>query len=306
MHIRFLTKPATDPTVCSSTRNPLSWRCGYSLQINCTGQIMSQDNQFGQQPYPMQQYPSPPRGSGSSTGVTVAIIAAVVAIPMVLLCIGILVGLLLPAVQAAREAARRMQCSNNMKQIALAFHNYHDAYGTLPPAFTTDANGKPLHSWRTLILPFIEQNAIHQQIDFSKPWDDPVNLPFSQVVIPTYACPSGHTDSPEKTCYQVVVDPSGIFPGANKATKFSEVSDGLSNTILAIETESENAVPWMAPVDADMSTYLSLGQSIRPNHTGGSNAAFGDGSIQFMSNSVDANAAKAMVTKDAGDAPRGY
>ena len=267
---------------------------------------MSQDNQFGQQPYPpMQQYPAPPRGSGSNTGVTIAIVAAVVAIPMLLLCVGILVGLLLPAVQAAREAARRMQCSNNMKQIALAFHNYESVYKTFPPAYTTDANGKPLHSWRTLLLPYMEQNALYSQIDFSKPWDDPVNLPFSKVAIPTYACPSGHTDSPEKTCYQVVVDPSSIFPGA-KSTKIREITDGTSNTILVTEAESENAVPWMSPDNIDMATYLSLGQSIRPNHTGGSNVAFCDGSVQFLSTNVDANAAKAMVTKDAGDAGSPY
>jgi len=265
---------------------------------------MSQGNQFEQQPYPpMQQYPAPPRGSGSGAGVTIAIVAAVVAIPMLLVCVGILVGLLLPAVQAAREAARRMQCSNNMKQIALAMHNYEATYKCFPPAFTTDANGKPLHSWRTLILPYMEQSALYTQIDLNKPWDDPVNLPFSQVMIPTYACPSGHTDSPEKTCYQVVVDPSGIFTGA-KCTKISEIADGTSNTILVIETESENAVPWMSPGDADMATYLTLGQTIRPNHSGGSNAAFADASVKFMSNVIDPAVAKALVTKSGGEGQR--
>ena len=83
-------------------------------------------------------------------------------------------GLLLPAVQAAREAARRMSCSNNIKQIGLAMQNYHTAYGTLPPAYTVDAQGRPLHSWRTLILPFIEQQALYGEIDLSKPWNDPV------------------------------------------------------------------------------------------------------------------------------------
>ncbi len=78
-------------------------------------------------------------------------------IPVFLVCSGILAGLLLPAVQAAREAARRVQCSNNLKQIGLALHNYNAAYKSLPPPYTVDANGQKLHSWRTLILPFIEQ-----------------------------------------------------------------------------------------------------------------------------------------------------
>ena len=74
---------------------------------------------------------------------------------------GVLVALLLPAVQAARESARRMQCSNNLKQVALAMHNYHDTYQSFPPAYTVDADGNKLHSWRTLLLPYIEQAALY-------------------------------------------------------------------------------------------------------------------------------------------------
>jgi type II secretory pathway pseudopilin PulG len=259
---------------------------------------MSQGNQFEQQPYPPMQYPAPPRGSGSGT--TIAIVVAVVAIPMLLVCMGILVGLLLPAVQAAREAARRMQCSNNMKQIALAMHNYNDAFGAFPPAFTTDANGKRLHSWRTLILPFIEQQALYTQIDLNKPWDDPVNLPFSQIMIPTYACPSGHTDSPEKTCYQVIVDPSGIFTGP-VGCKMSSIIDGTSNTILVVETNSQDAVPWMSPDDTDLPTFLARGQSRSSHHTGGGNVTIADGSVVFLSDTVDPKTAASMVSKAGGE-----
>ncbi len=77
--------------------------------------------------------------------------------------------LMIPAVSEGHKAARRMQCSNNLKQIGLAFHNYHSAYGSLPPAYTVDADGNRLHSWRTLILPFIDQSALVQQIDLNKP-----------------------------------------------------------------------------------------------------------------------------------------
>ena len=212
----------------------------------------------------------------------------------------VLVALLLPAVQSAREAARRMQCSNNMKQIALALYNYESIHKSFPPAFTTDASGKPLHSWRTLILPYMEQSALYNQIDLNKPWDDPVNLPFSQVVIPTYACPSGHTDSPEKTCYQVVIDPSGIFTGP-AVCNLSTISDGTSNTILVVETESQNAVPWMAPSDTDLPTFLARGQSRSSHHTGGGNVAIADGSVVFLSDSVDPKTASSMVSKAGGE-----
>ncbi len=261
---------------------------------------MSQGNTSDQQPYPPpQQYPSP-RGSGMSTGAVVAIVAAVVAIPMLLICVGVLVALLIPATQAAREAARRMQCTNNMKQIGLAMHNYHSTYKAFPPAYTTDANGKPLHSWRTLLLPFFEQQALYSKIDLDKPWDDPVNLPFNQVVVPVFACPSGHTDSPEKTCYQVVLDPAGIFSGPTPCP-ISTITDGTSNTLLVIETESENAVPWMAPIDIDLPTFLTIGQNTVTNHPGVHNAALADGAVRTISNAIDSQTAQALVTKAGGE-----
>ncbi len=259
---------------------------------------MSSANPYGQQPYQL-----PP--SRSNTGLIIGIIAAVVAIPMLLICIGILVGLLLPAVQAAREAARRMQCSNNLKQIALAMHNYNDTYNTFPPAYTTDANGRPLHSWRTLLLPYMEQQALYAQIDLSKPWDDPVNLPFSTTVVPVFSCPSSHVDAPEKTCYQVVVDNGGMFSGASACNVLSVV-DGLSNTLLVVETESSNAVPWMSPQDTDLPTFLSRGQTGSSAHTHGCNAAFADGSVNFLSEDLDAATAAALVSKAGGDSVIGF
>ena len=87
----------------------------------------------------------------------------------------ITVAMLLPAMRTAGPAARRAQCVNNLKQIALALFNYESAYNALPPAYTVDAEGKPLHSWRTLILPYLEKQSLYDSIDLSKPWNDPAN-----------------------------------------------------------------------------------------------------------------------------------
>ena len=105
------------------------------------------------------------------------------------------IGLLLPAFSSAREAARRMQCLNNLKQIALALHNYHDVYGVFPPAYIPDAQGKPKHSWRVLILPFLEEQGTYEKYDFDEPWDGPNNralltsMPRATPVHPTPGTP---------------------------------------------------------------------------------------------------------------------
>src|SRR3954466_12181792 len=84
---------------------------------------------------------------------------------VVVAVIGILVALLLPATRSSRGAARRSQCVNNLKQVGLALHNYEATYGALPPATTVDASGRPLHSWRTLSLPFLQQEPLYRSID---------------------------------------------------------------------------------------------------------------------------------------------
>ena len=84
--------------------------------------------------------------------------------------VGLLTTLILPAVQSSREAARRTQCVNNLKQIGLAMHNYHATYDTFPPAGTVDAEGKPLLSWRVLLLPFLEQDALYRQFHLDEAW----------------------------------------------------------------------------------------------------------------------------------------
>jgi hypothetical protein len=107
-----------------------------------------------------------------------------------------LIALLLPAVQAAREAARRSQCSNNMKQIVLGLHNYHDTFKTFPASsYCTNANGMSTighcHTWMETLLPFIEQGNVHDQIDFGVANNRPANAAaLNGLVIDTLLCPS--------------------------------------------------------------------------------------------------------------------
>ncbi len=239
-----------------------------------------------------------PNYQPSRSGSNVWLIIALCMIPMFLVCSGVLVGLLLPAVQAAREAARRMQCSNNLKQIGLALHNYHDAYGSLPPAYTVDATGRKLHSWRTLILPFMDSSPIYQQIDLNKPWNDPVNVQFNSISMPQYQCPSSPL-APGLTTYQVVIDTKGLFPGATSLT-FRNVTDGTSNTLAVVESTPASAKCWMEPSDLDLSGYLIDSQGAT-SHTFGANVLMADGSVRFLPKSADDNTRTSMVTAMGGE-----
>ncbi len=121
---------------------------------------------------------------------------------MVIAVIGVLIGLLLPAVQAAREAARRIQCFNNLKQIALALHNYESAHRCLPvgcvgcraPKYPAPASFKFVqNSWNLLILPQLEQGNLHAQFDFGASFRDAVNRTPASTVLPVFLCPSTAT-----------------------------------------------------------------------------------------------------------------
>ncbi len=245
---------------------------------------------------PMQ--PPIPRPSGGNTGMIVGLVAAAVAIPMLIACAGILVALLLPAVQAAREAARRMQCSNNLKQIALALHNYESANGSFPPAYTVDAAGRPLHSWRTLILPYLEQGNLYNQIDLNKAWDDPANVRISEMTIAPYQCPSANLAN-GSTTYVAIVDPSGIFSGP-VGCAIAQVTDGLSNTLLVAEVDSAQAVSWMSPQDVDLRAYINSA-ALPSSHSGGANVSMADGAVTFISGATTPAVRTAMVSIAGGE-----
>jgi len=119
---------------------------------------------------------------------------------VVIAIIGVLVGLLLPAVQATREAARRIQCTNNLKQMMLAMHNYHDTLGTLPAGYVSDSthphrdpetfDGPSGWAWNALLLPYIEGSTLHERLTFELPCWAPQNEPWIRTKLPFYLCPS--------------------------------------------------------------------------------------------------------------------
>jgi len=149
-------------------------------------------------------------------------------------------------------------------QVAHALNVYHEMYGSFPPAYTTDADGKPLHSWRVLLLPIMEQKALYDKIRLDEPWDSPYNSQFHKPTpkIHTYYCPS----RPEQVILdglihiQMVIGPDTISDGPN-STKRSDISEP-SETFLIVETSVP--VPWMSPQDLPQSALANGIVSSRP------------------------------------------
>lgn len=209
------------------------------------------------------------------------------------------VALLLPAVQGARDAARLAQEVNQLKQLALAFHNYESANRKLPTNIY-DENGNALLSWRVQLLPYLEGNNLYGQFHLDEPWDSPHNLKIAKTVPELFVSPSTPEIAEEgKTRFVALAGEETLFPG-NKKMTFAGVRDGLSNTLLYVHTAPSAAVPWTKPADIQYNAEKPL-QGIR--WAGKPIAiALSDGSCHRLPNDVDKEAFKAMVTPNGGEA----
>jgi hypothetical protein len=218
---------------------------------------------------------------------------------MLLFCSGILVALLLPAINAAREAGRKTQCRSNLSQIGRALHNYTARFGCFPPAYVVDADGKPMHSWRVLILEELGRQDLYAQYDFDQPWDSPTNLALADKMPNVYQCPTDHGNSGEFTDFVAAVGPDRMFPGTD-ARKFSEVTDGLSNTIAVMEY-SGSQINWLEPRDGPAANDPTAVQPPSSHHPGGAFVLLGDSSVQWLSASVNPQIVESLMTVDKGE-----
>lgn len=236
--------------------------------------------------------------------------------------LGVLAGLLLPAVQGAREAARQASCKNNLKQIGLGLHAYHDLHRSLPTGCIEWRSwlSPPTHrqfAWSALLLPMIEQQSLHDRIDFGIPFDAPENAAAARVRIPTYECPTAE----ERPMQRGRTDYGGLFgerlvnndPATGvflyeQPISFRQITDGLSWTLAVAEDVGGPDSEWINGRNVFVQAHgindaaaWKGDNEIRSLHGGGAMVLFCDGHVQFLTESIDLHVLGALITRRLGE-----
>ncbi len=248
-----------------------------------------------------------------------------------LLGAAILVGTLAAFALRLREATRNERCENNLRRIYQAFAEYADVNGAYPPAFTVDAEGRKLHSWRVLLLPYLDEEELFAQIRLDEPWDSDWNSQFHSQTPNVFKCASTPETLGDKTCrcaFSVVLSDGGEKgnkgkDGENKESREGgkdgdggvetafrtdgtsvapeDLRDGASNTVLCVERKSP--VCWTAP-DVELTAARVLAENEKPVrervdfgcwHKRGANALMFDGSTRFLSEKIDGGVLRLLL-----------
>ncbi len=205
------------------------------------------------------------------------------------------------------EVHRRSACVNNLKQIGIALYNYHGSHKVFPPAYIADAQGKPMHSWRVVLLPYFEDDSTRQlaeQYNFDEPWNSPHNRALAGAMPAVYRCPSDESNTTQAN-YAAVVGPQTGWPGTH-GINARDVADGTSNTIAVVEVANAG-IHWMEPRDL---TFEQAAQGINPrgatacissNHTDGANVLLFDASVHYLQNDIPPDLLRALLTANGGE-----
>lgn len=217
-----------------------------------------------------------------------------------------------PMREVVLAPARSSQCRNRLKQIVRALHNYHDDYGCFPPAYVADEDGRPMHSRRVLILPYIEETARYEQYRFDEPWDGSDNSQLVGQAPYDLQCPVAPNRDSASTSYVLIVgDGTGWADG--RSPKLDDFTDGADRTIVLAEITGSN-IPWMEPRD------LTLEEAARGINSGSAmcisswhpagghrmgqdsaNVAFADGSAVNLKNDFPLEELRKLLTYQGGE-----
>ena len=221
-----------------------------------------------------------------------------------LLVLAMLVALLLPGIGASPEASRRLHCIHNLRTIGVALHNYHDQNGCFPPPYVADAKGKPLYSWRVLLLPYMEQTPLYEQWHLDEPWDSLHNRPLAEQHLEVFRCPSVKSGSQPMTSYLAVIGP-GMAWAHGACLTFEDFTDDKNATIMVVEVR-DSQIHWAEPVDLDRAAMsLKINDESRPSissrHPNLAIVLFVDGSAMTLPASLPEDDVAALLTRGGGE-----
>ena len=240
---------------------------------------------------------------------------------VVIAIIGVLIALLLPAVQSAREAARRTQCLNNLRQMGIALHGYHDASGSFPPGGWLGEPGAPRRwiAWSALVLPHMEQAALYDTLNLGLSFDHAGNASAATTVLSVYLCPSSLRDG-ERVDGRGACDYGGLYgeriTGPNnppkgamlydRALPIAAIRDGTSQTIFISEDSGWSDGQWIYARNVFDQAFAinkapTFENDIGSDHPGGANALFGDGSARFLKETTALRPLAAICTRAGGE-----
>ncbi|MFC1597794.1 DUF1559 domain-containing protein [Planctomycetota bacterium] len=207
-----------------------------------------------------------------------------------------------------REPYRRSACSNHLRAIGLAMHNYSNAYGCLPPAYVADTEGRPMYSWRVLLLEFTDGRGkeLHDAFHLDEPWNSAHNSGLLEATpqYPMFTCPSDRRNPGTETNYVMLVGPGSLSAGTNCVT-LDEISDGTSLTIAVVEVVG-SGILWTEPRDLVAEEInFRINDPERPGigsrHPGGMQVLLCDGAVTFVSETTDPELLRAMTTIAGGE-----
>ena len=212
--------------------------------------------------------------------------------------------------QKAFESARQASCSENMKDLVCALHKYRESHRRFPPPYTVDEEGNRLHSWRVLILPYLGEKDLYEQIRLDEPWDSPHNRQFVPKMPFCFHCPSNRNrESTDGFTDYVMVTGPGTVGDGDRGTSFPQIKDGASNTICVVEMSAAE-INWMEPRDYDITTMrlaiIPPGEpfaqhAISSYHPEKAGVALCDGSVTRIAVGTDPELLKGLFTIDGGE-----
>lgn len=212
-------------------------------------------------------------------------------------CLGLTLGGLHLFVNRADDSARASACQGCLSCIAVAMHKYHEKYGRFPPAYLPDASGRPAHSWRVLLLEFLDYE-LYMEYKFDQPWNGPNNRKLEERLPSCYTCPADREGRfRHRTNYFVVVGEQTVFPGPT-ATSLKDVERPRNSTILVVEAVGQD-IHWMEPRDLsfDSMSFIVNNESkpsVSGKHKNGPNVCMVDGTKRRLTN-ITQEALKEML-----------